>query len=386
MLGDDGRLYFLDFGLMSEVKPEIMEAFAYGIQCVLNKDYDGLVQAFIATGFVSSPIEYRSNVKDPFGVGSAEQMSAELSERMESVPGGTSRFGALSTVLFDMGNNWRMYTPPYIILLIRTFLTLEGIAGQVDPTFNIYEVSLPWAIQRALSPSTPKGARALRDALLTPENKLRWDRVNELVEQQLNGSSDKPLGEAIASPAALPTAEAQHTNATVGGSSHAGGTSDPLQAVKVLLGSPGGATLRRIARDVDSTELLTTLTSPQARKLRRMGVQVLADALTERFIAALSALPLPRGNVSRVALPVSRASEALRRRRSERLLGVQRVLVASHLNRQLRGGWKGAAALGALALLFFRVGVVAFCQAAFRCMVRMFPTLMSNLRRAFLGV
>ena len=29
--------------------------------------------------------------------------------------------------------------PRYILLLIRTFLTLEGIAGQVDPNFNIYE-------------------------------------------------------------------------------------------------------------------------------------------------------------------------------------------------------------------------------------------------------
>ena len=44
MLADDGRLVFLDFGLMSRVRPEIMEAFAYGIQCVLNQDWDGLVQ------------------------------------------------------------------------------------------------------------------------------------------------------------------------------------------------------------------------------------------------------------------------------------------------------------------------------------------------------
>lgn len=35
-----------------------------------------------------------------------------------------------------MGNYWYMYTPPYIILLIRTFLTLEGIAGQVDPKYE----------------------------------------------------------------------------------------------------------------------------------------------------------------------------------------------------------------------------------------------------------
>ena len=59
MLADDGRLVFLDFGLMSEVKPDIMEAFASGIQCVLSKDYEGLVKAFQDTGFVATPIEHR---------------------------------------------------------------------------------------------------------------------------------------------------------------------------------------------------------------------------------------------------------------------------------------------------------------------------------------
>ena len=71
MLADDGRLVFLDFGLMSKVRPEIMEAFACGIQAVLNRDYDELVQAFIATGFVGSPIEYRSDVDGDFGAGDA---------------------------------------------------------------------------------------------------------------------------------------------------------------------------------------------------------------------------------------------------------------------------------------------------------------------------
>lgn len=32
MLADDGRLVFMDFGLMSKVEPDIMEAFASGIQ------------------------------------------------------------------------------------------------------------------------------------------------------------------------------------------------------------------------------------------------------------------------------------------------------------------------------------------------------------------
>ena len=48
-----------------------------------------------------------------------------------------SRFGALSTVLFDMSDRWEEFTPPYILLLIRTFLTLEGVAGQVPLSLTL---------------------------------------------------------------------------------------------------------------------------------------------------------------------------------------------------------------------------------------------------------
>ena len=38
MLADDGRLVFLDFGLMSTVEAQYMEAFAIGIQAVVRKE------------------------------------------------------------------------------------------------------------------------------------------------------------------------------------------------------------------------------------------------------------------------------------------------------------------------------------------------------------
>ena len=60
---------------------------------------------------------------------------------MNTVEGASSRFGALATVLNQvLAPSWKMFTPPYILLLIRTFLTLEGIAARVDPEFNIYEM------------------------------------------------------------------------------------------------------------------------------------------------------------------------------------------------------------------------------------------------------
>merc|ERR1719393_577289 len=103
---------------------------------------------------------------------------------MNSVDDAGSRFGALATVLNQvLSPTWKMFTPPYILLLIRTFLTLEGIAGLVDPDFNIYEMAMPWAIRRSLSPSSEAGVAALRSTLLTPDNRIQWGRLLELFEE-----------------------------------------------------------------------------------------------------------------------------------------------------------------------------------------------------------
>lgn len=288
MLADDGRLVFLDFGLMSKVEDDIMEAFASGIQCVLSKDYAGLVRAFVSTGFIGQPIEWRAQESDPWTTTHPKGdcvtvMAAELKERMEAVPGGGSRFGALSIVLGDMGYSWQMYTPPYIILLIRTFLTLEGIAGKVDPEFNIYEVALPWAVQRALSPLTQEGIDTLRSSLVTADNTFQWGRVLDLIEQQrvqaaeeaaeavakAEGAGDKAenLPQAGSARARLMAGEANKANvdttlASASAAAQAAQAATPLASLLTVLGSPEGATLRRIARDVDAAELLLALGKP----------------------------------------------------------------------------------------------------------------------------
>ena len=41
---------------------------------------------------------------------------------------GTTRFGALAVGLGSVSEEYRFELPPYIVLLVRTFLTLEGIA------------------------------------------------------------------------------------------------------------------------------------------------------------------------------------------------------------------------------------------------------------------
>ena len=65
-LGDDGRVVFLDFGLMSTVAPHIMEGFATGIQACLSGDYEALTKVFQDVGFVGTPIQNRDGVGLPY--------------------------------------------------------------------------------------------------------------------------------------------------------------------------------------------------------------------------------------------------------------------------------------------------------------------------------
>lgn len=398
MLADDGRLVFLDFGLMSSVDESVMEAFASGIQCVLSKDYLGLVQAFIGTGFVGSPIEWRPRDGAPWqrthpDGDTSQVMAKELRERMEACPGGGSRFGALSIVLGDMGIFWQMYTPPYVILLIRTFLTLEGIASQVDPSFNIYEVALPWAVQRALSPATPSGVQALRNSLLTADNKFQWQRVDTLIEQQqAQQREERESRERAAQQAAAETADRESLPAagsararllaaeaaqadvdlarrSADADAQSQQASTPLDSLTTVLGSASGVTLRRIARDIDSTELLLRLASPSARPARRLAVQKLASAVQQsvgRRVGEVAPAARARAEGATQPWPRSEHASLREKRHSTRARAVTVALLRSHLRRLACSGWRGAAAVCALSFVVMRVGLAALMRAAAR--------------------
>ena len=63
---------------------------------------------------------------------------------MSEVEGGTSRFGALATVLNQrLAPRWKMFTPPYVLLLIRTFLTLGTVRKDPEPSPSIAPLKGP---------------------------------------------------------------------------------------------------------------------------------------------------------------------------------------------------------------------------------------------------
>jgi len=393
MLADDGRIVFLDFGLMSTVKDDIMEAFATGIQACLSEDWQALAQAFKDTGFVNDPVQYKAEGTDsyePIGVDPVtgedlglDKLAEELGVTMKEVEGGTSRFGSLATVLNQkLSGRWKMFTPPYILLLIRTFLTLEGIAGRVDPDFNIYEMAMPWAVRRSLSPASAEGMASLRSTLLTSDNRVQWDRLLDLVQQASNSSNaDSVTPGATEIDAASDLDEEAEAKRS---SNEAAKSSAMSDAVGLLLGSPKGTTLRRALLDLDSTDFLSRLVSKEGRSLRHAAALAVCGAISSPWKKQLATSAasadtdvtdvlasekktgmeeLNSLSAADAARPVSAAARLLRQRQERWKGKVTRLLVQTHLRRQLQRGGAGVYALASLLWLSVRITVGALRQA-----------------------
>eukprot|EP00931_Biecheleriopsis_adriatica_P101874 TRINITY_DN76936_c0_g1_i1.p1 TRINITY_DN76936_c0_g1~~TRINITY_DN76936_c0_g1_i1.p1 ORF type:complete len:774 (+),score=148.52 TRINITY_DN76936_c0_g1_i1:45-2366(+) len=292
LLTDDGRIAFLDFGLMGHVPPFVMEGFAAGIQYTLAGDYLRLAEVMQDVDFIPKEGFQRvhGNALEPgtysFSPTTKEDFASSLDAIMSEQDGGKSQFGAFFVGLLKMSNNFRLKTPPYIILFVRTFLTLEGIAAQYDPNFNIYEVGLPFAMRRALAPETESARKAFRDNFLTEDRRLKWETLQGLLAQDGDDKLTIACGaEAVSgggSDAAFETplqVDGQDCIVTFESDKEASSSPGFEDALKSLLGTPEGKTLRRVLADVDVPAFSRSFASSEGKLLRRQLSEALIPVL-----------------------------------------------------------------------------------------------------------
>lgn len=267
-LGSDGRMVFLDFGLMDRVDFGIMENVAAGVCHVLNKDWLALSKVFQEVRFAPTPMmrndNYGRNALPNYVPCSTEEFAEAAGAQIELEAGGQSRFGAMTTALKTLSDRYLLLTPPFVALLCRTFITLEGLLCE-DPElaaeYNVYHTSLPFAICRLLSPRTRKGRKALTEAFLQePRSSSRrprlpnWSAIEELLS------------------ASAPT--------TIQGASRDFGAVAGVW--RRLVFTAEGAAVRSLLRDLDLFEAIRLfLVASKTRGLRRMALEALVARWTQ---------------------------------------------------------------------------------------------------------
>ena len=109
--------------------------------------------------------------------------------------------------------------------------------------------------------------------------------------------------------------------AAAGAEAQAAQAATPLDSLTTVLGSANGATLRQIARDLDSTRLLLDLAAPAGRPARRLAVQATTrdHARSREITRDHPRLDPPAGSPFRSSPPHSSGGSRPRRGECERL-------------------------------------------------------------------
>lgn len=175
----DGRLCYLDFGMMSYAASEQRNGFLLAVVHIVNRDWDELVQMYQRLGFIPEG----TNLK-PIAVALENSLPDALNSDISEL-----NFKNVVGKLGDIMYTYPFSLPPFYIAIIRCLGVLEGLAIQVDPQARIISDAYPYVASRVLTDPQDELQEALRRLALTNDGHIRWDRLESLLSKA-KGSTD----------------------------------------------------------------------------------------------------------------------------------------------------------------------------------------------------
>ena len=173
----DGRLAYLDFGMMSEVSRESRTGLIQAVVHLVNRNFGKLSKDFVSLGFLAEDVNLEPIVPAFESVfGQAIEMGVS---RMD--------FKAVTDDLSGVMYRFPFQVPPYYALIIRSLVTLEGIALSVDPDFKILGAAYPYFARRLMEDPDPSLRESLKEMLFDGDI-FRWQRLDNLVASASQGS------------------------------------------------------------------------------------------------------------------------------------------------------------------------------------------------------
>ncbi|MCC5604546.1 ABC1 kinase family protein [Nostoc favosum] len=171
----DGKLAYLDFGMMSEIKPAQRYGLIEAIVHVVNRDFEGLAKDYVKLDFLSPETDL-TPIIPAFARVFADAQGASVAElNIKSIT------DELSALMYE----YPFRVPPYYALIIRSLVTLEGIAIYIDPNFKVLSEAYPYVSKRLLTDPAPQLRASLQD-LLFKDGRFRWNRLENLLKNARN--------------------------------------------------------------------------------------------------------------------------------------------------------------------------------------------------------
>ncbi|MFB2880122.1 ABC1 kinase family protein [Floridanema aerugineum] len=181
----EGKLVYLDFGMMSEVKRQQRYGLIEAVVHLVNRDFEGLGQDYIKLEFLTPDTDL-TPIIPAFAAVFNDALSSTVAEM---------NFKSITDQLSALMYEFPFRVPAYYALIIRSLVTLEGIAINIDPNFKVLSKAYPYVAKRLLTDQAPELRASLQD-LLFKQSGFRWNRLENLIRNARN-SPDFDLNQTL---------------------------------------------------------------------------------------------------------------------------------------------------------------------------------------------
>ena len=152
LLMEDGRLGLIDLGLTGELAVEDRRNLIRAVRAFLSRDRDASLDALLRFG-ASGPDFDRADFERELTAlfrrskdGVAARVTGRAGDGEESV-----RLEELVNQLFVLAERHDLHLPRSTVLLVKTLVTIEGVARSLDPEIDVAVTALP-VLLRSLTP------------------------------------------------------------------------------------------------------------------------------------------------------------------------------------------------------------------------------------------
>lgn len=167
----DGRLAYIDFGMMDQLTEEMKEYLVDALVHLVDRDYNALIDDFIHLGFLQSDVGRQELIP------ALEKVLADvLTQEVVNF-----NFKTATDQFSDLMYRYPFQVPSHFALVIRSLVTQEGVALSLYPQFRIVGVAYPYVAKRLLTDESPRIRQRLLQVLIK-DGKFRWNRLENLIQ------------------------------------------------------------------------------------------------------------------------------------------------------------------------------------------------------------
>lgn len=155
LIRPDGKIAFIDFGMMGRIDKLTKYKLAELIIGVVNKDTDRIIAVLLDLSQASEDLDI-------------PEIELDVEDIIERYYGRTLKqinISMLFSEVLEIVGKYRIMLPSNFTLLIKSLITIEGVGLELDPDFNIFEVAKPFVKKLLHERYAPK--KLIKDVLNT---------------------------------------------------------------------------------------------------------------------------------------------------------------------------------------------------------------------------